>query len=564
MIMITMLKRARWGQSLIPNSIILPTLAVLLSSGLALTSVAQPVQTISYQGLLKSNSVAMNGAVNLDVTYYYAGSGAVLVTESFTGVPVTNGVFGIELGSVMGGIPASIDLTQAIELGISVNGSPELVPRTRLTAVPYALSTHSIDGLLASATPENGKIFPMPLDASGHISPTLLPAPLTLNGMPAVNGNLEIAGGPNISVERNLATGQVVISGAASQITGITLGRGLIGGGITGLISVALDSGGILGSWIKPGTITSRQMTTGFAGNALYFGEAGNLNLAFDPGHFVLNANELQLRTDVPVDGTVGAFNALNIFGASMLGIGEGATTIIASPLSMLQGGDANEQRITSLGAPVDPTDAATKQYVDETANGLGTAMTNKLDAQLAPGNIFVGNAGGIAQGMTLGGDAVLDNGVPTFNGFSDEFVLDNNSARMTITALQGIPLESSEPSDGQFLGYNQSANSWQPMTVTVPTPPITGMVTLTHTDGSNSAALTTVVSNSAVTASSIIMLTVVANGTNSTPVDYSVWVSGLSTGSFTINLGRTTLRGWSTNEGATVNYVIFNYAVPD
>ena len=61
-------------------------------------------------------------------------------------------------------------------------------------------------------------------------------------------------------------------------------------------------------------------------------------------------------------------------------------------------GNSANNQRITNLGAPVDNSDAATKNYVDAAVSGGGTIGTQSLSQVLMVGN----SAGGLNIDMNL------------------------------------------------------------------------------------------------------------------------------------------------------------------
>ncbi|HEX9659760.1 MAG TPA: hypothetical protein VGA18_05635, partial [Rhodothermales bacterium] len=61
-----------------------------------------------------------------------------LWTEAHPGVPVVNGVFNVDLGSIVSLLDLRFD--RAYEIGISVDGDPEISPRTPLTAVPYAVN----------------------------------------------------------------------------------------------------------------------------------------------------------------------------------------------------------------------------------------------------------------------------------------------------------------------------------------------------------------------------------------------------------------------------------------
>ena len=96
---------------------------------------AQPVpSTISHQGYLADSSGhPVNGTVNMTFRFYADSAAAIPVfTNVFSTVPVTNGVYNVELGGVGG------DLLKARYLSIEVNGQVQSPP-LRLTGVPYSL-----------------------------------------------------------------------------------------------------------------------------------------------------------------------------------------------------------------------------------------------------------------------------------------------------------------------------------------------------------------------------------------------------------------------------------------
>src|SRR5512141_428393 len=86
---------------------------------------AQAPRTISYQGVIQQGTALASGNVNMTVNYYYVGTTQSLFTEIFHNVPVTGGVFNLDLGSTVGGVPTSIDWSMPIEIGITINGGEE-------------------------------------------------------------------------------------------------------------------------------------------------------------------------------------------------------------------------------------------------------------------------------------------------------------------------------------------------------------------------------------------------------------------------------------------------------
>ncbi len=114
--------------------------ALALSLGLATSAPAHAdvPRTISYQGhLVDASGQPMTGTATLAVTLYDAASGGNPVwTDTLAGVALSQGAFSVALGS---GTPLPA-LTQALYLGVAVNGGAEASPRIALASAPYALS----------------------------------------------------------------------------------------------------------------------------------------------------------------------------------------------------------------------------------------------------------------------------------------------------------------------------------------------------------------------------------------------------------------------------------------
>lgn len=118
-------------------------------------SVLAPASTlISYQGTLTNpTGTPVNATTTLQFRLYDAASGGTLKWGPETqSVQVTNGQFNVHLGSVTAISPAN--LTGDLWLDIRVNGE-QLMPRERLTAVPYAVEA----GTLSAGARTRGELM---------------------------------------------------------------------------------------------------------------------------------------------------------------------------------------------------------------------------------------------------------------------------------------------------------------------------------------------------------------------------------------------------------------------
>jgi hypothetical protein len=323
MVMITTIR----GNGRIRNGLV-ATIIVLAFAVLGVpTPASAQYGTISYQGMLKDGGALVNGNINLDVTYYYAGTGEAIVTESFTQVPVTNGLFNVALGSEIGNLAELLDPTKPIELGMRINNSMELTPRAQLHAVPFAMTSHSLDGIPASATPARGTIFPLPLDENNQILGSMLPP--------------------------------------FDGITSIHVGEGLVGGGTTGLVEVGFDPGRIPGEYIRLGSISGLQMSSDFAGNGVSLDTLGALAVRIDTNQFMFDHQKLHLRADAALSGSSGVLTSLDVIGPTHLNTDGESPTTIGGALFVSGGIDVRNQPIANVGYPMREDDAVNVRYVN-------------------------------------------------------------------------------------------------------------------------------------------------------------------------------------------------------
>src|ERR1700722_17867085 len=118
--------------------------ALLAQAAIVLPSVATAAvpQGLTEQGrLFDGSGNPLNASVALTFSLYPAASGgAPLWTETQPEVPLDQGYFSVELGSVTP-IPQSLWTGATLYVGVAVNADPEMTPRHTWHSVPYALVT---------------------------------------------------------------------------------------------------------------------------------------------------------------------------------------------------------------------------------------------------------------------------------------------------------------------------------------------------------------------------------------------------------------------------------------
>ena len=125
---------------------------------LALAAVAFAVPAVlSHQGrLLDASDTPLNGVYTIVYSIYDAPVGGTqLWMEDHVGVVVTDGLFSVELGSV---VPLSADIVAGSGGGggggggslrylqVQLSGQPPIMPRTQLVSAPFSLATERVSG----------------------------------------------------------------------------------------------------------------------------------------------------------------------------------------------------------------------------------------------------------------------------------------------------------------------------------------------------------------------------------------------------------------------------------
>jgi hypothetical protein len=124
-----------------PLSLTALRVAVAFSIATAAAAAAQVPSLISYQGQLNDrNGVPVNATVSFVFSIYdVPAGGTALWTEAQT-VPVSNGVFNVQLGAVQP-LPTAVFMREALYLGIKAGADAEMTPRQRITASAYSIKS---------------------------------------------------------------------------------------------------------------------------------------------------------------------------------------------------------------------------------------------------------------------------------------------------------------------------------------------------------------------------------------------------------------------------------------
>ena len=188
-------------------------LLLLLLTVLAIEGAHGQASSFTYQGQLRQSGEPFTGMADLEFLLYDQLSGGTQIgsTQSVADWPVEDGLFQVELDF---GAPAFDGSDRYLE--VTVDGAP-LIPRQKVTATPYALLATG----LASGSVGGGSIDPTEVQLR------------VVGTCPAGEYVQEI----------NQDGSVVCDTDAGSDITSVTAGSGLSGGGNSGDVALAIDTG---------------------------------------------------------------------------------------------------------------------------------------------------------------------------------------------------------------------------------------------------------------------------------------------------------------------------------
>lgn len=115
------------------NSVIV---ALMLTASVVAT--AQLPQTISFQAVATRNGVPVRGMHHVVLHWYASPTSPDVLFEEWYDASFMDGLVDLRLGE-QNGLPLDLLATGTVYIGITIDDDSEMVPRTALTTVPFAL-----------------------------------------------------------------------------------------------------------------------------------------------------------------------------------------------------------------------------------------------------------------------------------------------------------------------------------------------------------------------------------------------------------------------------------------